>query len=69
MQALEKRQARRIKRHAKEAERSIFELIEMMGGDGDDALDWEGAIRLIENARIELQLVFDLAAAAQKEIQ
>lgn len=71
MQALERRQARRIKRHAKEAESSLFELIELMTDDdvpADEPLDWEQAIRLIESVRIEMKLVFDLAASAQREV-
>lgn len=63
MEALERRQAGRIVRNAREAERDLFELIEELQLHcHPDTLpfDWECTSAHVENVRHRLDLIADL---------
>jgi hypothetical protein len=66
MKAGERRQCNRIKRYAKEAERSIFELIQLVNDPpAFQEHDWEATLQLIESARIQLNFAFSCARNSQ----
>jgi hypothetical protein len=69
MKASDRRQSARIKRHAKEAERQIFTLIEQMSEFDYHPSDyWIEALSLIASAQIELDLCRDYAINSQREV-
>ena len=68
LHANDRRQAERIRRHAKHAERILFALIDDMGNSppGNPA-EWEGALNSLEQIDQQLSFMVDLVSNSLAE--